>query len=162
MNDLSGTPNPTLLSWSLSDGTNSFDSTTGPLNETGTSAGGLLKTNEVTTDNTGRIVSWFFSVEQLSGIFLTSGPADQLGVTIQSCGPAPCVSSIGVSGEYAGDDDQIIDANNVGLLHFGAAVTPGTWTGPGGTVVLEPAALILRGVGLMGLGVIRHRADRAA
>ena len=42
MNDLSGTANPTLLSWSVSDGTNSFDSTTG-LNETATSAEGLLE-----------------------------------------------------------------------------------------------------------------------
>lgn len=161
MNDLSGTANPTLLSWSVSDGTNSFDSTTG-LNETATSAEGLLETSEVTTDNTGSIVSWFFDVQQVSGIFLASGPADQLGVSILSCGRAPCVSSIGVSGQYAGEEDAIFAANGDFLLS-GAAITPGTWTVPGGgTVVSEPATLTLLRVGLIGLGVIRHRADRAA
>jgi hypothetical protein len=153
--------NPTLLSWQVSDGSQSFSSATDTFGAPGYSTdGGIILGSNIALSRTGQIVSWFFGAEQVGGGFLKS-PNDQLGVTIESCGPDPCIESVvGPTWTtwYAGDYDQY---NLPGGPYGGSggADTPGTWTiihpccghGHDPDPVPEPSslALILPAIGVM-------------
>jgi hypothetical protein len=139
---------PNLVSWAITDGSFTYGAAT---------AGAQLYpfpgTNFVTIDDNRNIVSWDFITQTFA---IPSTP----GSTIESCGAAPCPSSIGHIAEYAGKYDQITPLA-APFLYAGYAATPGCWTVPPAPVPL-PSAIALLTSGLVGLGLLGWRRKRKA
>jgi len=104
---------PNVISWSVTDGKFSYGSST---------VSSYLTNAFVTTNSAGNIVSWQFVTETNPNFFNPSS-------TIVSCGTAPCISSIGHSGVYAGEFDQVTPLIGQ-FLYAGYAATPGFWASP--------------------------------
>ena len=118
-----------LLGWQASDGLRSY----GAASPNG-SLYGTLQTNAA-----GAISLW--------GISISSFGSGSPSVSLQSCGPALCMQSVGVSGAYAGEYVQINPPPG-SFYYAGIASTAGAWTV---TAVPEPhtAGLLLAGVAVL-------------
>jgi hypothetical protein len=123
-----------LLGWTADDGPH----TLGP-----GSPNGLLQ-GTLTTNAAGDIVAWSINVQSY-------GPPNP-SYTFNTCGAAPCLSSVGVSGMYAGEYNQVNPTLSSGY-YAGIATTPGTWvtTSP----VPEPGSWAMLAAGLLVVSRLR-------
>lgn len=121
-----------LLGWQVTDGTNAFSSLTGPFSG---GAGGLFYGSFVSTDTAGRITSWQWIAQQVADLSI-----GRPGLVIESCGPDPCLSSIGVSDWYAGEYVQFNPPNGGRYLYSEISTKPGAWSVQ--QLVPEPPGLV--------------------
>jgi len=152
-------------SWAATDGVNLFD----PL--------GADLHGSISIGADGAVSSWNFYVE----ILALPNPSIDTGYLVLSCGFSPCITSVLVSGLYAGDFAQT--TNNALGDYLGISMTPGTWSANGDVYTYHgnqfdvlgapppepppsglplPAALPLFATGLGALGIFGWRRKRKA